>query len=68
MSSEAREPLLATNLNPRLLEAAYAVRGPIAKKAQEYEKELKDGVDLPFKKVLQCNIGETFEGAFRDCD
>lgn len=66
MSSEKREPLESENLNPRLLEAEYAVRGPIARKAQEYEKALKDGADLPFRKVLQCNIGKSVQIAFRN--
>lgn len=52
------EPLDASNLNPNVLKAEYAVRGAIAVKAQEYQKALRDGAELPFTKVLQCNIGE----------
>jgi len=37
------------NLNPNLLEAQYAVRGPIVIKAQELEKK--------GKKIIYCNIG-----------
>jgi len=52
------EPVEADNLNPYLLKAEYAVRGAIAVQSQQYQKQLKDGVKLPFGKVLQCNIGE----------
>ena len=51
------EPLDVDSLNSNLLKAEYAVRGAIAVKSQEYVKALSDGVHLPFKKVLQCNIG-----------
>ncbi len=37
------------NINPNLLEAQYAVRGPIVIKAQELEKK--------GKKIIYCNIG-----------
>jgi alanine transaminase len=37
------------NLNPHLLKAQYAVRGPIVIKAQELEKQ--------GKKIIYCNIG-----------
>ena len=37
------------NLNPNLLKAQYAVRGPIVLKAQELEKK--------GKKIIYCNIG-----------
>ncbi len=37
------------DLNPKLLQAQYAVRGPIVQRAQELEAE--------GKKVIYCNIG-----------
>jgi len=57
MSSKP-EPLAVASLNANVLKAEYAVRGAIAVKASEYQKALKDGAELPFTKVLQCNIGE----------
>jgi alanine transaminase len=57
MGSKA-EPLDVSNLNANVLKAEYAVRGAIAVKAAEYQKALRDGAELPFTKVLQCNIGE----------
>ena len=57
MGSKA-EALDASNLNANVLKAEYAVRGAIAMKAGEYQKALRDGAQLPFTKVLQCNIGE----------
>lgn len=53
------EPLDVASLNPNVLKAEYAVRGAIAVKASEYQKALRDGAELPFSKVLQCNIGES---------
>ena len=45
-------------LNPKLLEAEYAVRGAIAIKSQDYQRRIKEGdTSLPFSKVYQCNIG-----------
>ena len=38
-----------TDLNPRLLHAQYAVRGPIVQRAQEMEAQ--------GKKIIYCNIG-----------
>ena len=31
--------------------------GPIVAKAMELQKLLQEGADLPFKKVISCNIG-----------
>jgi len=52
------EPLEVDNLNARLLKTEYAVRGAIAVKSADYQKQLREGAKLPFNKVLQCNIGE----------
>jgi hypothetical protein len=34
-----------------------AVRGEIVAMAQKIQKEMKDGKDFPFEKVVMCNIG-----------
>jgi len=47
----------ANNLNPLLSEVNYAVRGEIVVRAGEYEKQLKQGKQLPFKSIIYCNIG-----------
>jgi len=50
--------LLDSNaINPSLIEAQYAVRGPILDRAIELQKQLKEGKNLPFKKIVSCNIG-----------
>jgi alanine transaminase len=36
----------------------YAVRGPIVVRAAQIEKELKSGVEKPFKEVIRANIGD----------
>jgi alanine transaminase len=56
------EPLEESNLNPCVLKAEYAVRGAIAVKSQELQQELRDGAQLPFDKVLACNIGKSPTG------
>lgn len=52
-------------LNPKLLAAEYAVRGAIAQKAEEYSRQLKEGKQLPCKKIISCNIGATCDGPCR---
>jgi alanine transaminase len=45
-------------VNPKVLAAEYAVRGAITERAAEIEKMLASGKsNLPFAKVLYCNIG-----------
>ena len=50
-------PLSVDNINPKVREAQYAVRGEIVARAKEIEKELKAGGKLPFDQVIYCNIG-----------
>jgi aspartate/methionine/tyrosine aminotransferase len=55
-------PLAVSTINPRVLAAEYAVRGPIVARASEIAEELKIGGDKAkekynFKKVIFCNIG-----------
>jgi alanine transaminase len=54
----AKTPALdVSNINPKVLEAEYAVRGAIAVKSQKYAESLADGATLDFPKIVQCNIG-----------
>ena len=50
-------PLSAENINPKVKEAQYAVRGEIVARAKEIEIDLKKGKKLPFDQVIYCNIG-----------
>ena len=50
-------PLNASNINPKVKEAQYAVRGEIVARAKEIETDLKKGTKLPFDQVIYCNIG-----------
>ncbi|UJR31234.1 hypothetical protein I4U23_018736 [Adineta vaga] len=51
--------LTIENLNPRVLEVEYAVRGPIVIRAAEIEKQLKEGnYKYPFDRVIRANIGD----------
>eukprot|EP00906_Rhabdomonas_costata_P032981 RCo046437 len=46
------------NINRSIVQMEYAVRGLLALRAQELERELKSGTSmLPFKDVIYCNIG-----------
>jgi alanine transaminase len=51
------DAITVATLNHRVVDAEYAVRGPIVAKAQQLEKDLKAGKALPFDKVVYCNIG-----------
>lgn len=61
-----KDGLTEDTLNPNVLAAEYAVRGAIAIKAANYNKQLKSGEgSLPFDKVYACNIGMcTFKHGF----
>ena len=50
-------PLTADTLNPKVLNAEYAVRGEIVIRAGEIQKELAGGAKKPFSSILYCNIG-----------
>lgn len=50
-------PLSANNINPKVKQAEYAVRGEIVARAKEIENDLKSGKKLPFDHVIYCNIG-----------
>ncbi|CAN8098465.1 unnamed protein product [Discula destructiva] len=50
--------LNASNINPHVREAKYAVRGELAVKSEEFRAKLARGdTDLPFKEVISANIG-----------
>lgn len=50
--------LTRESINPNVLRAEYAVRGPLVLRSVEYTKRLKNGDrSLPFDKVIPCNIG-----------
>jgi alanine transaminase len=51
-------PLAPNNINPAWKDVQYAVRGPIAIKAEEYRERLRKGdKTLPFDRVVNSNIG-----------
>ncbi|XP_049809813.1 alanine aminotransferase 1-like isoform X1 [Schistocerca nitens] len=56
-SKRAKSVTLET-LNPCIKEMQYAVRGPLANRASEIEKELEKGVKKPFTEVIKANIGD----------
>eukprot|EP00331_Platyophrya_macrostoma_P018506 CAMPEP_0176465522 /NCGR_PEP_ID=MMETSP0127-20121128/37319_1 /TAXON_ID=938130 /ORGANISM="Platyophrya macrostoma, Strain WH" /LENGTH=486 /DNA_ID=CAMNT_0017858459 /DNA_START=113 /DNA_END=1573 /DNA_ORIENTATION=- len=47
----------ATYVNPRVVEAQYAVRGLIPTRADALKAKLAAGEPLPFKELIYCNIG-----------
>mmetsp|Transcript_19821 Transcript_19821/g.57879 ORF Transcript_19821/g.57879 Transcript_19821/m.57879 type:complete len:537 (-) Transcript_19821:22-1632(-) len=52
------ERLSQATLNPSVLEAKYAVRGPVLDRALALKSQLQSNPgSLPFDSVIQCNIG-----------
>lgn len=49
--------LTSKDLNKQVLDAEYAVRGRIPKRAEELQELLDNGEALPFKEIIQANIG-----------
>ncbi|RZC43272.1 Aminotran 1 2 domain containing protein [Asbolus verrucosus] len=58
MASGTEHTLTLDTINPHLKIVKYALRGPIPIRAAEIEKELKKGVEKPFKEVIKLNIGD----------
>jgi len=58
MGSIHEHVLTMETLNPNVIELQYAVRGPIVIRATALEKEVKEGADKPFSKVVKANIGD----------
>jgi alanine transaminase len=46
-----------STINPLVKAASYAVRGKIVTRAAQLSERLKNSNDLPFKKIISCNIG-----------
>ncbi|XP_054717236.1 alanine aminotransferase 2-like [Uloborus diversus] len=46
------------NMNQNFKPMEYAVRGPVAIRAAEIEKELEMGVKKPFNQVIRANVGD----------
>jgi alanine transaminase len=44
-------------VNPRVVEAQYAVRGAILTRASQLQEHLQNGEPLPFATLIYCNIG-----------
>jgi alanine transaminase len=54
----SHKTLTKDTINPNVLKAQYAVRGPIVVKADEISRQLqKDPSAYPFKDLVYCNIG-----------
>eukprot|EP00887_Chlorella_sp_A99_P000540 scaffold17.g540.t1 len=49
--------LTIESVNGNLRAAEYAVRGAIAQRSAELQKKLAAGAQLPFKRIVACNIG-----------
>lgn len=49
--------LTTADLNPAVLNVQYAVRGELAIKAEDFRTKLEAGEQLPFKRVINSNIG-----------
>jgi len=56
-STTTPRPLTLETINENVRKCEYAVRGKIMERAIEIEKQLQEGVKLPFKKITYCNIG-----------
>lgn len=50
--------ITSDNVNQNLLNVKYAVRGPLAERATQLERELDKGVRKPFDCVVRANIGD----------
>ncbi|CAF4018702.1 unnamed protein product [Rotaria sp. Silwood1] len=53
--------LTMENLNPRVIDLEYGVRGPVAIQAAEIEEAIKSGKhDFPFDHIIRANLGDGF--------
>jgi len=55
--AQASPQLTIDTVNPAVVEMEYAVRGPILHRSMQLQAMLEEGADLPFSKIVQCNIG-----------
>lgn len=51
------KPLTTADLNPAVLNVQYAVRGELAIKADDLRTKLEAGYTMPFKRIINSNIG-----------
>lgn len=49
--------LLPNTLNPRVMEAQYAVRGALVLRAMQHQRALENKEKMPFDEIIFCNIG-----------
>lgn len=52
----SRNILTIADLPQNVLDAQYAVRGPLVVRAVEIEKALKKGEKFPFQRITYCNV------------
>ena len=58
MMGGAAAQLTIDAVNPKVVEAEYAVRGKILDRAGEIERDMAENPDKwPFKEIVRCNIG-----------
>jgi len=57
-STGIRKVLTVDMVNEGIKVMTYAVRGPLLLRANQIEKELKEGAEMPFKTVIKANIGD----------
>ena len=50
--------LEVSNINQKVVEMEYAVRGAIPIRATQLAKELENGTQKPFNEVIRANIGD----------
>ncbi|XP_062844170.1 alanine aminotransferase 2-like isoform X2 [Trichomycterus rosablanca] len=50
--------LTIDTMNANVKKVEYAVRGPILQRAEQLERELREGVKKPFDEVIKANIGD----------
>ena len=49
--------LLPNTINPRVMEAQYAVRGALVLRAMQHQRALENKETMPFDEIIYCNIG-----------
>mmetsp|Transcript_63335 Transcript_63335/g.169333 ORF Transcript_63335/g.169333 Transcript_63335/m.169333 type:complete len:513 (-) Transcript_63335:34-1572(-) len=55
--SSKKKQLLPHTINPRVMEAQYAVRGALVLRAMQHQRALDSGEKMPFDEIIYCNIG-----------
>jgi aspartate/methionine/tyrosine aminotransferase len=57
MSANTEKVLQVSRINPNIRRVQYAVRGELAIRAEQLKTELDAGKELPFSRIVNCNIG-----------